>query len=195
MLKKTITYTNIDNVEVTEDAYFHLSKADVIEMQFTQKDGLQAWLARIGQSTDPKEIIDAFKTLVEKSYRVRTPEGKGVRIAQKTEEFMSSEAYSEFFMEIITDATKAAEFMNGIIPSGLDDATAKIQKQVDLMAAADTSDIEVPALEKVDTALEPSSAPDFTESTTPRVLSAQEVIEMDADELKSGLATGRYRLS
>ena len=33
MLKKSITYKNLNGQEVTEEFYFHLSKADFIEME------------------------------------------------------------------------------------------------------------------------------------------------------------------
>jgi hypothetical protein len=102
-------------------------------------------------------------------------------------------------MEIVTDANKAAEFMNGIIPKGLDTYAAKIEQ-----AATET-----PALAKAENALAgaeaelspPERVAALTRENLPdaangvRVLSAQEVADMDPDELKSGIATGRYKLA
>ena len=35
MLKKTITYTDYNDVERTEDFYFNITKAEAMEMEFT----------------------------------------------------------------------------------------------------------------------------------------------------------------
>ncbi len=40
MLKKTITYEDFDGNQVTEDHFFHLSKADLVEMEVSQKGGM-----------------------------------------------------------------------------------------------------------------------------------------------------------
>ena len=39
MLKKTVTYTDYNGTERTEDFYFNLSKAEVIEMETTTAGG------------------------------------------------------------------------------------------------------------------------------------------------------------
>src|SRR3954451_16257566 len=102
MLKKTITFEDLDGNQVTEEHYFHLSKADLIEMEVSRDGGMQACLQKVVSSENGKEIIEAFKYLVRESYGERTPEGRFVKNAQRTEEFMSSEAYSEFFMSLVT---------------------------------------------------------------------------------------------
>ena len=40
MLKKTITYTDYNGAERTEDFYFNLSKAEITEMEMGVKGGL-----------------------------------------------------------------------------------------------------------------------------------------------------------
>lgn len=174
MLKKTIKFTDLDDKEVTEDHYFHLSKADLVEMEVSQQGGMQTYITKIVESNDGKKIIEVFKDLIRMSYGSRTDTGRFVRDKEKTEEFMASEAYSELFMELVTNSAAAAEFVNGIIPRGLDETAAKLQ------AAS-----KPPALDPTGLSV----------ATEPRVLSQAEVAEMDSDELKSGLATGRYKLS
>lgn len=62
MLKKTITYTNLfTDKEVTEDHFFHISKADLIEMEMSQKGGMQEYIERIIASEDGASIIAMFK--------------------------------------------------------------------------------------------------------------------------------------
>ena len=40
MLKKTITYNDYNGVERTEDFYFNLSKAEILEMEMGTSGGL-----------------------------------------------------------------------------------------------------------------------------------------------------------
>ena len=48
-------------------------------------------------------------------------------------EFSQTEAYSEIFMELATDADAAAKFVNGIIPSDVDRSAIEA-KQKELLA-------------------------------------------------------------
>ena len=56
MLKKTVTYTDYNGVERTEDFYFNLSKAEVTEMELSVDGGLAQMLENIVNSKDNKEI-------------------------------------------------------------------------------------------------------------------------------------------
>lgn len=52
MLKKTISYTDYDGNERTEDFYFNLSKAEIIEMELGTAGGMKkcwnaSWLPRM----------------------------------------------------------------------------------------------------------------------------------------------------
>jgi hypothetical protein len=99
LLKKSITYTDFDDNEVTETHYFHLSKADLIEMEVSKEGGMQAYIQRVIASEDGKQIIEVFKDLLQKSYGTRTEGGRFLRDSEKTAEFMASEAYSELLTE------------------------------------------------------------------------------------------------
>jgi hypothetical protein len=127
VLKKTITYKDFNNEEVSEDFFFHLSKAEIVELEMSEEGGLSEALKKIIASQDGKEIIARFKEIILGSYGKRSPDGKRfVKNQQVREEFESSEAYSVLFMELVTDAGKAAEFVNGIIPKGMAEEAAKV---------------------------------------------------------------------
>lgn len=129
MLKKSITYTNFNEEEVTEDFFFHLSKAEIVELELSEEGGLSEALKKIIASQDGKEIIARFKAIILDSYGQRSADGKRFVKNQKIrEEFESSEAYSVLFMELVTDAGKAAEFVNGIIPQGMQEEALKISR-------------------------------------------------------------------
>ena len=47
MLKKTISYTDYDGNQRTEDFYFNLSKAEITEMELSMEGGMRAYIQRI----------------------------------------------------------------------------------------------------------------------------------------------------
>lgn len=118
MLKKTITYTDYNGTERTEDFYFNLTKAEITEMELSTTGGLAEMIKRIVEAQDAPAIVKIFKELVLKAYGVKSPDGKRfVKSDELSTEFSQTEAYSNLFMELATDADAAAKFINGIIPA------------------------------------------------------------------------------
>ena len=120
MIKETITYTDYNGNERTEDAYFNLTKAEIMKMEMSTKGGLAEMIQRVVQAQDQPAIIQIFEDLIHKSYGVKTPDGKGFRKTQADlDEFISTPAYSELFMKLATDADAAAKFINGVVPADM----------------------------------------------------------------------------
>lgn len=127
MLKKTIKYTDFNDEEVEEDFYFHLSKAELVEMELSVDGGLSESLKKLIATEDGKEIIKEFKTIILSSYGKRSDDGRRfIKTQDLRDEFESSEAYSALFMELVTDMNAAIEFINGVIPKGLAEEAARI---------------------------------------------------------------------
>lgn len=123
MLKKTIAYTDYDGNERKEEFYFNLSKTEVMEMELGVVGGMTQMLNRIVAEQDSRKIMEVFKDIVLRSYGQKSPDGKRfIKSVELTESFSQTEAYSNLFMELATDADAAAAFVNGIIPQ----STAKI---------------------------------------------------------------------
>lgn len=117
MLKKTITYTDYNGVERTEDFYFNLTKAELMEMEMGTAGGFAEMVERIIAAQDTPTIIEVFKSMILKAYGVKSPDGKRfVKSEEVVNAFAQTEAYSELFMELATDSKAAAEFVNGIMP-------------------------------------------------------------------------------
>lgn len=130
MLKETRTYTDYDGVERTEDFYFNLSKAELIEMQSSESGGLDKYIERITQEQDMKKIIAFFKELVLKAYGKKSDDGRRfIKSEEISKEFSETEAYSDLFMELATDADKAAKFVNGLIPKDLASELENLEKK------------------------------------------------------------------
>lgn len=121
MLKKTITYTDFNDTERTEDFYFNLSKAEIMEMELSTAGGFAEMLQNIVKAQDGPTIMKIFKEIVLKAYGVKSPDGKRfIKSEELSTEFSQTEAYSVLFMELATDADAAGAFINGIIPADID---------------------------------------------------------------------------
>ena len=120
MLKKTITYTDYNGSERTEDFYFNLTKAEITEMELSTTGGLAEMINRVVAAQDAPAIIKVFKELILKAYGEKSPDGKRfIKSEELATAFSQTEAYSILFMELATDAESAANFVNGIVPSDM----------------------------------------------------------------------------
>lgn len=117
MLVKKVTYTDYKGVKREEELYFNLSKAEVAEMELSHDGGLSEHIKKIVAAQSGKDIIALFKDLIIKSYGVISDDGKRfIKNDKLREEFVQTEAYSDLFMELASDADAASSFVNGIIP-------------------------------------------------------------------------------
>lgn len=134
MLKKTIKYTDYNGVERNEDFFFNLTKAEIMDMQMGTAGGLADLITTLVKSQNMPEIIRIFKEIILKSYGEKSADGKRFI---KTDEngkplgqaFSETEAFSNLYMELATDSTAAAKFVNGIIPSDME-ITEEKQEEV-----------------------------------------------------------------
>ena len=120
MIKITKSYTDYNGNERTEDFWFNLTKAECLEMNLSTEGGLDAYLQKIVDTKDVPKLIKQFKDLVILAYGEKSADG---RRFMKNDEirtaFKETEAYSEIFMELATDAEAATRFINGIVPQDL----------------------------------------------------------------------------
>lgn len=120
MLKKTMTYVDYDGNERTEDFYFNLSKAELMEMELGTSGGLEQMINNIIAAQDTPRIIEMFKKIVLKAYGQKSSDGKHFRKSEEiSKDFAETEAYSDLFMELATNTEAASAFINGIVPKDL----------------------------------------------------------------------------
>lgn len=228
MLKKVVTYINpLTDQEVSEEHYFHLSKADLVEMTMESMkepeildpvtkerlDGYRAKLQRITNSQDGVAVIEVVKDMMRRSYGVK----KGERFIKSPaiwEEFASTEAFSQMFFEICMDAETQADFMNNIMPPGMQAEMARVVEEAQAAqekVAAKTPLGNAEAPKKTIAEVTREATKDFEQSPSvalpsqqdpfsidhpsPKILTRVEALEMDGEELQSGLTSGRYKLS
>lgn len=117
MFKKTITYTDFNGTERTEDFYFNLTKAEVVQLQNSKDGGYAEMLQRIVKAKDGQAIMDMFKDFIFRSYGIKSEDGRRFEKSPEiSRAFEQTEAYSELFMELCTNAEAGAAFINGILP-------------------------------------------------------------------------------
>lgn len=120
MHKRTITFEDYNGQEVTEDFYFNLSKAELVELQLSTKEGFTEKLNAIIKSEDGQQIIDHFKMIILMAVGQKSPDGRRfIKNQELRDDFSQTEAYPQLFVELATDAGAAAVFINGIVPAGL----------------------------------------------------------------------------
>lgn len=132
MIKKQITYTDYDGNERTESFWFALNQAELLEMNLEKNGGLSNMITRITETNDYAELSRILKDLIRRSYGVKSDDGKRfVKSPAMTDEFMQTEAYSEMFTELVTDAGATSEFIQGIIPQKLAAQVMAEQKKLE----------------------------------------------------------------
>jgi hypothetical protein len=129
MLKKTITYKDLDGNPVTEDFYFNLSKAELAEMELSQKGGFESYIRELLAAEDGGAIIGAFKNIITSAVGRRSEDGRRfIKNQEIVDDFLQSDAYSTLFMEFITDETAAARFVRGIVPSDMAEVSPELSQ-------------------------------------------------------------------
>lgn len=120
MIKKSITFENFDGETVTEDFYFNFTAAEIAEMEVSKNGGLSEYMKRIVGTSDVKKILEVFKEIVSRSYGERSDDGKRfVKNKEIAEAFCTTEAYSQMFIEFVSDADAFAKFVSGLMPKSL----------------------------------------------------------------------------
>lgn len=127
MITKTMKYTDYNGTEREEKFMFNLSKAELMEMEMGTTGGLAEMIKKVVEAQDAPSIIKVFKDLILKSYGEKSADGKRfIKSQELSEAFSQTEAYSQLFMELATDAEKAAEFVKGIVPADIDTSNVQL---------------------------------------------------------------------
>ena len=127
MFKKTITYTDYDGNERTEDFRFNLSKAEYVMFENSVIGGMSKEIERAIAMQNGPRILELFKDLVDRSYGVKTPDGRRfMKSPELLQEFRETEAYVNLFMELVTDPEAGKAFLRGVSPS---DMVAELDKK------------------------------------------------------------------
>lgn len=114
MLKKEITYKNFDGDTVTRTFYFHLTRAEWLEME-VQGIGLQRMMQQAMETRDVEAMHNTIKNFVLTGYGVRDGEDF-LKTEDLRQRFKATDAYSVLFIELLQDDKKAIDFIRGMLP-------------------------------------------------------------------------------
>lgn len=134
MLKKTITFTDYDGVERTEDFYFNLNKSEIIKWMMTSGDyTIDKVMIQLFNEKNGKKIMEFFEQLIKISYGRKSLDGRRFEKSDEIwNDFFQTEAYDALFEELVLDADKAADFFNAVIPKKMaEDAKKTIEENPD----------------------------------------------------------------
>lgn len=184
MLKKTITYKDLDGNSLTEDFYFNLTRAELLELEMTEEGGLRDRFAKLAESKNPKEMMNAFKMLISLTVGRRSEDGKRFEKSPEiTAAFMQSEAYSVLFVELLQDPGAGARFIAGVMPQ---DLVEKVDVDAVIEKAYADNGLELPQkIDKNEHKTQLEAAPVVTKPKTLREYSSEELRQMPIKEFRA----------
>lgn len=133
MIKWPITYTDYNGETQTEDFYFNLNKAEVMEMNLEANGAYGEYLQRVVDQRDGKKIAHEFKRLILKSYGEKSPDGRRfIKSEEAAQAFEQTEAFSELYMQLATEEDAASKFIEGVLPKVQSDANPNMENHMKL---------------------------------------------------------------
>lgn len=124
MIKWPITYTDYNGDIVTEDCYFNLNKAELIQMQFEANGTYAGFINRIVEERDFSKLGQEFRRIILGAYGRKSDDGRQFRKSDEMRnEFEQSEAYATLYYDLLSDTDKMTKFIQGILPSDLREAS------------------------------------------------------------------------
>lgn len=145
-----ITYTDLDDVTVTDHIYFNMTKTELLEyvgaaidvknisaendeemMEYAKKKLLKKL-----DFSNGADIIGFLKDLILRAYGVRSEDGKsfikvlpdGTKLA---DQFVQSLAFDELMSQFTDDPEKANDFMLAIMPRAIAESVKKHREEAD----------------------------------------------------------------
>lgn len=129
MLKKSIKFKNLDGVEEEVVYYFHMNRGDVAMMEVSSQGGYSGYLEKIIKDNDRGAIARAIKELILVSvgYRDKDDAGRFIKTDEYAKAFSQTEAFSELYLELITDTAASIEFFKGVLPGNISNAEIRAE--------------------------------------------------------------------
>lgn len=117
------TYIDFNGVERTEDFYFNLSKAEIADMELSTTGGIKDMVNKILEAKDQAKLVSLFKDLIRMAYGVKSEDGRNfIKNDKVREDYFSTNAYSDLYMELATNDQFASQFFEAILPVTAEDS-------------------------------------------------------------------------
>ena len=103
MITETLTYVDFGGTERTEDFYFNLTEAEVLNLSLSKEGGMEAYIKKIVNAKSQLELVKLFQDVLRISYGKKSEDGR--RFEKSPEifaDFEATQAYSDFYMSLVT---------------------------------------------------------------------------------------------
>lgn len=130
MYTRTFHCTGFDGkpYDVTYD--FHLSKADMLKINYDGGLGLFELLQKLIDENEGAKIMAILDKIIMTAVgRESLDHRRFLQDEEIKKDFRESEAYSQLFEELCTNGEKASEFINGCLPEQVKREIAERQKE------------------------------------------------------------------
>ena len=118
MIKKTLTYYDFNDQEVTEELYFHLSSIELTRMIAKYDGDLEGYINKIVAAGDLMAMVNILEDLLLSSYGVKSEDGRRfIKGPEVVNSFEWSQAYAELFETLLNNPKETREFGIGLILS------------------------------------------------------------------------------
>jgi hypothetical protein len=140
MIKKTIPYTDYFGEKRTDDFYFNLNEAELIEWEMSKDGGMERFVERVSKANSIPELFPIFKDFILRAYGVKSDDGRQfIKNDEVRKSFEQCPAYSILVLELIQNTEEAIKFLNGIVPKDIADRAA-VEQAKRLKEIADKND-------------------------------------------------------
>lgn len=119
MFTHKITYQDFNGVERTEDFHFHLSLPETTRIEAEIGKGLEEHTKELVANGDLGKLLGFLEDVILNAYGKKTTDGRSFqKSAAIRSEFEHSQAYAEFFEQLLTTPDLARRFGAGVADNG-----------------------------------------------------------------------------
>lgn len=141
MYVKEMEYTDFNGVTRKEKFYFNLTKAEILDLELGKAGGLTEYIRKIVEAQDTPTIMSLFKSLLLKSYGVKSDDGRRfIKNDQVREEFEQTQAFSDLYMLLALNDEEASKFVNAIVPEDMKVSDEQKQQYVKELIPSQTAE-------------------------------------------------------
>ena len=141
MYVREMEYTDFNGVTRKEKFYFNLTKAEILDLELGKAGGLTEYIKKIIEAQDTPTIMALFKTLLLKSYGIKSDDGKRfIKNDQVREEFEQTQAFSDLYVLLALNDDEASKFVNAIVPSDMKVSDEQKQQFVKELVPSQTTE-------------------------------------------------------
>lgn len=160
MLKMNVDYTTFGGEHRSRELYFHLSKSDMLDVLRAEPNLMERMEAldklikapnRTLSEIEILELLDIFKIFVAYSYGERDEkEDTFVKDADAFKRFRYSPAYDAFILDMFVHTEKANDFIEKIMPEGLDEFAKEVDAESARMQAANPTAVQASTVSPIE---------------------------------------------